>query len=466
MSSSPYCGSMRPLAGRIVVTAGLLGALLAPQPSLAADAHVIRVPQDIPDVQDAVDAAGPGDLILLDRGIYPGGVEVPASMRDLTIRGVDRNEVVFDGQGQTLNAIEVEGDGVTLENMTADGFAGNGFYWDGVDGFVGRYLTVYNVGLYGIYALESRDGLIERSYVSGAADAAFYVGECQPCDTVLRDLTAVLSAVGYSGTNAGGNLVLRDSRWTDNGVGIMPNSYDTGQEPPPQREMTVTGNVVEGSGTKETPVNTPLGGFVGVGIAIAGGADDLIEDNVVTESARFGIAVFSTLGLEGRWDPAGNVVRGNQVDGSGEADLALAAGAGAGNCFAGNTAGSSMPTDLDGPSCPGAEVEGSPQVAEALVGPPPVLLDLHPELQAAPGFETMPVPPPQPDMPGAERVPGTGPWFVVRGLAVTVILGAGMVVAGLLWRGGGAVARRLVTASGGLVLATGVVGVVLDAGLA
>ena len=76
---------------------------------------------------------------------------------------------------------------MTLENMSAHGFMENGFYWDGVEGFAGRYLTVWNVGLYAIYAIESRDGIIEHSYASGAADAAFYIGECNPCDTVVRD---------------------------------------------------------------------------------------------------------------------------------------------------------------------------------------------------------------------------------------------------------------------------------------
>ncbi|TMK90191.1 MAG: plastocyanin, partial [Actinobacteria bacterium] len=60
----------------------------------AAPATVIRVPQDAPTVQVAVDAAAPGDTILLDRGTYAGGVVVPKDKPNLTIRGVDRNAVV------------------------------------------------------------------------------------------------------------------------------------------------------------------------------------------------------------------------------------------------------------------------------------------------------------------------------------------------------------------------------------
>ena len=156
--------------------------------------------------------------------------------------------MVFDGGGIRSNAIEVEADGVALENLSAHDFVENGFYWDGVVGFVGRYLTVWNVGLYGVYAISSRSGIVEQSFVSGAADAAFYIGECQPCDTVVRSVTARLTAVGYSGTNAGGNLVVEDSLFELDEVGILPNSYDVGLEQPPQRGATFRRNTVRAPG--------------------------------------------------------------------------------------------------------------------------------------------------------------------------------------------------------------------------
>ena len=57
-------------------------------------------------------------MILVGAG-YPGGIVVPEDKPGITIRGVDRNAVVFDGSNQFANAIEVEADDVTLENMTA-----------------------------------------------------------------------------------------------------------------------------------------------------------------------------------------------------------------------------------------------------------------------------------------------------------------------------------------------------------
>jgi hypothetical protein len=113
----------------------------------------IRVPQDRPTLLEAIEASTPGSVIVLDRGIYPGGDIVPESKPGITIRGVDRNEVVFDGRDEIANALVIEADNVTVENMSAHNFVGNGFYWTGVEGYAGRYLTVWNVGLYGIYAI-------------------------------------------------------------------------------------------------------------------------------------------------------------------------------------------------------------------------------------------------------------------------------------------------------------------------
>lgn len=435
---------------RAWVLIALLGS--ATMRSAAAAEDVIRVPQDQSDVQAAIDVARPGDVILLDRGTYPGEILVPGEVHDITIRGVDRNAVVFDGEDVRKNAIYVEGDGVALENMTAHNFQGNGFYWEGVRRFAGRYLTVYNVGLYGIYAIQSRGGLFEHSFVSGAADAAFYIGECSPCDTVLTDLTARLSAVGYSGTNASGNVVVQNSRWELNGAGILPNSYDVGIAPPPQRGARFIRNIVVGSGTVDVPVNTPLGGFRGIGIGIAGGSENVIESNTIEESARYGIAVFSTVDAEENiWTPEENRVASNQVRGSGDADLALAAGSGTANCFDKNRYDTALPTTLDGPCH--RELTGSESVADELVLPPPQLAEGDPSLEQAPSYTQMQPPGSQPSSPS---VGGEG--------SGAIPLGVGAFIAGLallahqLWR------RRPTSllVAGGLLVGAGFVSILLS----
>lgn len=373
-----------------------------------ADSSVIRVPQDAPTVQAAVLGAAAGDVVLLDRGVYGGGVVVPTSKPGITIRGVDRNDVIFDGAGAEDNAIVVRANGVVLENLSAHDFLENGFYWQDVSGFSGSYLTVWNVRGYGIYAEGSTDGSLHHDYVSGAGDAAYYVGECDPCNTTLRNVVARLSAVGYSGTNASGGIVIRDSLWDRNGAGILPNSYANEAHPPQERALIVGNTVVE-TGRVRVPLQTPLAGFYGIGIAVAGGNQDRVLRNRVTGSRRYGVAVFRTdywvpfdprpqpPGPHRPWRPQDNAVRGNTVRGSGVADLALSAAARTGNCFRANRVRTTLPAALQQRPCesPGGDVG----VSRALEAPMPrMVAEARRELRPIP-YTSVPRPGRQPSRP-------------------------------------------------------------------
>ena len=366
----------------------------------------IRVPEDAPTLQAAIGQASPGDTIVVSAGTYPGGVVIPEVKHDITIRGVDRNAVVLDGADRRKDAILVHADGVSILNLSAHNFLRNGFYWEGADRFRASHLTVWNVREYGIYVEDGEHGVVDNTYVSGAARAAYYVGECRPCDATLHDVVARLSAVGYSGTNATG-VVIRDSLWDRNGAGIVPNTY-ANEALPPQARSTIAGNTVTTSGRARVPINTALAGFIGIGIAIAGGNQNSVVGNHVTRSERYGIAVFPTArfvvfsgGPEPGppWRPRRNRVSGNVVTGSGRVDLALAEGSGARNCFTRNRANRSAPKDLQTPTCVRSSSTGDPVVAAELTRPVRVMFRQTLARRRPPSYTSMPAPPPQPSMP-------------------------------------------------------------------
>jgi hypothetical protein len=370
----------------------------------------IRVPQDAPTLQAAIARAGPGDTIVLGGGTYPGGNVVPAAKHDITIRGGDRNEVVIDGANRRRDGILVRADGVSILNLSAHSFRRNAVYFVGADRYRAGYVTAWNVGAYGIYAEDSERGMLDHDYVSGAADAAYYVGECDPCDALLTDVVATLSAVGYSGTNAS-DVVIRDSAFDRNGAGIVPNTY-ANEALPPEARTTIVRNTVTVSGRARVPIRTALAGFVGIGIALAGGNDNVVRSNRVTGSERYGVAVFPTARYVSfnpgipepgpRWRPRGNRIVRNVVTGSGRADLALATGSGPGNCFSANTAHTTRPHELQTASCSGVSARGDAGMAADLVRPVRVMVEQTLRRREPPSYRTMPAPPPQQNMPGGQ----------------------------------------------------------------
>jgi hypothetical protein len=396
---------------RIAALAALALALFpaANRASPGASATEIHVPADVPTLQLAIARAQPGDTIVLAPGTYPGGNVVPPAKRDITIKGADRNDVVLDGADTRKHGIVVHADGVSILNLSAHNFLENGFYWEGANRFRASYLTVWNVGEYGIYVEDGERGTIDNDYVSGAARAAYYVGECRPCGATVSRVVATLSAVGYSGTNATG-VTIRDSTWDRNGAGIVPNTY-ANEALPPQARATIVGNTVTRSGRARVPIQTALAGFVGIGIAVAGGNENVISRNRVTGSERYGIAVFPTARFV-VFDPAvpepgppsrprGNRVSRNVVTGSGRSDLALARGAGDGNCFTANAIRRALPRGLQTPTCRRAlrGEEGDASVAAQLTRPVRVMFEQTRQRRRPPPYTSMPAPPPQPNMP-------------------------------------------------------------------
>lgn len=358
----------------------------------------VRVPDDYPTVQAAVDAAYPDDLVLIGPGEYFESVVVMTPR--LTIRGTDRNKVVFDGHFQLDNAFKVLGaDGVVLENMTARHYTLNGFYWTGVKGYRGSYLTAYNNGDYGIYAFDSQYGQFDRSYASGNPDSGFYIGQCKPCHALITNIISENNGLGYSGTNAGGDLTLANSLWRNNFAGIAPNTLDT-EHLAPQMGSRIINNIVVNNGNQGAPTKAVAYPAYGVGIVVAGGNQNVVEGNLVLNNASYGILVAPNMDQR-FWLSSGNTVRENRVAGSGKADLVIAAPAGQGNRFADNDARTALPAQIErvyGGRSPLVKLGGGElSVTFAMLAR---VARLEMGLDYTTGdWQKQPAPPPQPNMP-------------------------------------------------------------------
>ncbi len=301
-------------------------------------------------VQSAVNAAHPGDWILIYPGVYhekstqwpTAGVWIKTP--DLHIRGLDRNKVIIDGSNGTAahpcpsataqqdftprdGIVVFKASGVTIENLTVcdylakSGEHGNEIWWNGGDGtgtvgmgaYGGSYLTATSewtstslnseqLAQYGIFVSNaSGPGLITNSYASNMADAAYYIGACaRICDTTLAHDTGLNSDLGYSGTNAGGHLVIKDSTFGLNRAGIAPNSENNDDEPAPQDGRCpgsatssctiIEGNLIQDNNNANAPGNGAVAP-VGIGIQIVGGLYDTVANNLIKDQGSWGILV-------------------------------------------------------------------------------------------------------------------------------------------------------------------------------
>jgi hypothetical protein len=362
------------------------------------------VPQDYPTIQSAVDAAGPGDLILIDRGTYREEVQVTTP--GITLRGVDRNEVVIDGEFQRPNGVSVLfADGVVVENMTAINNTSNGFFWSGVRGYRGSYLTAVNNAVYGIYAFDSSDGLFEHSYASGSPDAGYYIGQCDPCQATITDSISEWNGLGYSGTNASSELNIVNSVFRHNVAGIAPNTLD-GELLPPFHNVNVVGNLVHDNGNVEAPALAFEWAAQGNGILLAGGGDSYVARNRVFNHPQSGIAIFPMLDAN-FYMSYDHQVEDNVVEGSGLADLTLGGPSDSGNCFQGNEISYTLPAALEVKQpCDGLRLPALFEIGSttAQLGR---LFESGRGLQPEVDIASLPHPDPQPTMSDAESAPVT-----------------------------------------------------------
>lgn len=340
----------------------------------------LRVPQDYATIQEAVDAAEPGDLVLIDEGTYNESVVVETD--NIVIRGVDRQTVVLDGEHseEMANGIIVFSNGVAVENLTVQNYFSNGVFFTGdydsdfiLHGYRVSYVNALNNRVYGIYAFNAEYGLIDNTYAAGHTDSGYYVGQCQPCNAVLSNNLSEYNTLAYSGTNAGGDLYIVNNEFRMNRIGITPNTLNS-EELAPQRGATFAGNWIHSNGNPETAKGGDIWELAyGVGMVLPGANNNLVWRNLIENNRNGGVAVSFLPDGDTIWLAENNEIRDNVFVGNGIDVVMVDQGgqAGLGNCFAGNTFDTSRPADIDTVlPCDGEEGDLSDMIGIDFFSPP------------------------------------------------------------------------------------------------
>lgn len=288
-------------------------------PAAANGPATLRVPAEYASIQAAVDAANPGDTVLIAPGTYQE--EVFVTTPGITIAGEDRVGVVLDGGSFLGTGITVTADDVVVRTLTAQNYVSNGVMFSRVTGFTMTDIHAIANGAYGLYAIHSTKGDISYSWGEGHGDSAFYIGETFNCDCDVHHNVGWNNMLGYSGT-ANSYVRIWANEFYDNRAGILMSvlpqemGYDTeeGAFYGTQVGTEIYGNYVHHNNNKDAPdigiwetVHPP----VGEGITIGGGWQNHVHDNLLIGNALWGVGVF--------WlftPPRGNVIEDNTIEDS------------------------------------------------------------------------------------------------------------------------------------------------------
>jgi hypothetical protein len=371
------------------------------------------------------------------------------------LRGMDRSHVIVDGtkagapgscsanpvdqslgpvgsggQAEGRNGIVVwKANDVSIDNLTVCNFlggagdSGNQIWWNGgadsgkigMQGYSGSYLTATSsyfgnshtkadettAAQYGIFSSNSAGpGSWNELYASNFNDSGMYVGACQQaCGVTINHAWMEYSALGYSGSNSGGAIVVENSQFDNNKDGADTNSQINGDAPAPQNGACPSNGTSPITHTHSCWVflhndfhdnnnpNVPESGEAsngptGTGMTLSGGRNDTVMDNTFSNNGAWGFLMIpypdssppqynqscsGTGGVESSglgcvYDPMNDALLGNTFShngffaNDGNADyglLTLTAGQ-PGNCFAHNTApNGTAPPNLEStyPTC-------------------------------------------------------------------------------------------------------------------
>jgi parallel beta-helix repeat protein len=360
----------------LVAVLALLGLAGVASPAAALAGRTIVVTTTI---QAAVDAAQPGDTILVPAGTYHESVLV--TKNHLTIAGsraavldaagfrvgirVGSGSISRGGPAPTCPPLAVQG--FTLRGLTIQHAGFSGVFLIGVDGYHLNGTRYVDNPVYGPFPVCSHDGLIDLNQVVGGGSAAgpstdtgIYVGDDD--QVTVRDNAVTNYVIGVVVENTI-NTIVRDNLLQGNTAGVYAAVLANHPRPFTDHVVIEHNQVINNNLPNPVPPDSgdEIGGVpTGVGIVNFGADHVVVRDNRVLGNDSLGVIMLQNFvaGTDARIEPNPDFgqVRGNVILHNGRhpdpiraitpgADL-LYDGTGTGNCFADNVFATEFPAGI------------------------------------------------------------------------------------------------------------------------
>lgn len=358
----------RVLGGTVAVAMLAAAALFGLAMPASAAGRIVSPGQSI---QAAIDAASPGDTIILKRGTYNENLSITKDKLTIIGNGATLKppatpgastlcDALFADEGAppppASNGVCIAGEidpetftvtdpvaGTRINGLRVEGFAGSGIVQVGGDGsrFTGN--TAVDDEEYGIAAFISTGTWMVANRATGSEEAGFYVGDSPEANAKVLGNEASGNLFGLFVRDAQ-HVTISGNRFHDNCVGV----FFLADAPGPAGASTVTGNLLKDNNRLcEIPADEGGGSIGGIGIALSGAHDVRIVGNVITgNTAPAGVEEHAGVGVtagEAGTVATGNVVKGNVIKNN-EPDIFWDEQGT--NTFTSNACATSIPDDL------------------------------------------------------------------------------------------------------------------------